>query len=73
MRVEHDDPICQSHKVKVFLGGVEISKVTIADEEGRYIERFKTDERGLPVPNEAGDAYLTERLRGDVAIVLEPR
>lgn len=58
---------------KVFLDGEERTQVIEADEKGRYIVRYRTDEQGKPVFDAARENILTEKLRGDVRIELDPR
>lgn len=59
--------------VRVWLDGVEITKVITADEEARSVERFATDEQGRCYLNEARDEAVRETLRGTVRIELPQR
>lgn len=54
--------------VRIFMGGVQLTLVRTADEEGRYIERLVTDERGRIQIDRATGEVRTERLYGDVRI-----
>lgn len=58
-------------RARVFLGGVELSDVVLADEEKRMLVRCRTDERGRLVLSADRKRVLTETLHGDVRI--EPR
>lgn len=62
-----------SHGARVFLDGEERTKVIEASEEGRYIVRYRTNERGDAILDAARENILTEKLRGDVRIELDPR
>lgn len=71
MKISIDtDPRLIGMGVRVFLNGVEISHVTAADEEERYIDRLCTDERGRPFLNKERTDAARERLAGDVRIEL---
>lgn len=64
MRIKAGGP--GSNKARVFLDGVERNLVIEADEEGRFIVRYCTDEHGKTI--RGTDALKTERLVGDVRI-----
>ena len=59
--------------VRVYLGGVEISKVITADEERRFVVRHVTDERGNVVLNRARTETMRETVYGDVRIQASAR
>lgn len=61
-----------SHRCKVFLDGVERTKVIEADEEKRYIVRYQTDENGTIVLTADRSEVATETMRGDVRVALHP-
>lgn len=53
----------------VFLDGIERDKVLEADEERRFLRRYKTDELGNVIVQ--GNELVTEVLHGDVRIELK--
>ena len=59
-----------SYDAKIYLDGDQRTHVIEADEEGRFIVRYRTDEQGRFIKSEDGSTVLTEKMRGDVAIVL---
>lgn len=52
----------------IFLDGVQQHGVIVADEERRYLEKYKQDETGRFILNRKGDAFEVERLSGKVEI-----
>jgi hypothetical protein len=61
-----------SDRCRVFLDGEERTKVIEADEEGRYLVRYRTDEKGDAILNADGSDVLRECMHGDVRIDLHP-
>jgi len=62
-----------SHGAKVFLDGEERTYVVEANEKERYIVRYRTDEQGKPMLDAARENIMTEKMRGDVRIELDPK
>lgn len=55
---------------RVYLNGIEISHVVIANEKERYLVRLKTDENGHVMLNDEETDVVRERITGTV--VFEP-
>lgn len=74
--IDKDDPgyspLAVGPGIRVLLDGTERTHVVVADEEGRTLVRFATDERGRVKLNAARDSAERETLRGEVAILLPP-
>jgi hypothetical protein len=72
MRVDINDAeqrrLAIGQGVRVFLDGIELSCVIMADEEKRTVERYRTDERGKVMLNKDLTEALTETMHGTVRI-----
>lgn len=68
-RFEVGDPICSRYRVRVWLNGVELDKVVVADELRREVERLSPGPHGDYLG--ADGNVLTEQLHGEVRTVLE--
>lgn len=57
--------------VKIFVDGVEYKDVIIADQENKYIKKYKLDEKGSFCLNFDRSEILTEKINGNVEFVFK--
>lgn len=75
LSVDKNDPgyVPRYLGARVYLDGIERSRVITADEEQRLIVRCVTDERGRPVLNRERNEVARETLHGEVRIELSDK
>jgi len=58
-----------ARRAMIKLDGIIQHKVLEVDDEAGYIVRYKLDTFGKPIPNADNEAYLTEKVYGNVEII----